>query len=252
VCSSDLALALYRTAADRGSGFARQQLGWAYFKGDGVKLDKTAAAKWWFMGAQASDSECLRLAAWTFANGVGTKKDFSKARRLLYPLYYKSKTNADKTKTWATRYRKATWVTSKELIKRIKSVRVQVTVTDNVLKYFSHAAMERAVVQAVKAKGFRLDPKSTGTLKVEISGYLKQGNALNRIMIVCKIILPAMVRRNDEFVAIDAIVRSYQQINQMPENPIALVNNITFGRHVRNVVMAAGVGEAARHSFLRV
>ena len=73
------AFELYENAADKEYVTAYRRLGWAYFKGSGVKKDLEKSFEWYLKAAEAGDTKAYRMAGDFYRDGEGTMKDYDKA-----------------------------------------------------------------------------------------------------------------------------------------------------------------------------
>ncbi|MEN6445911.1 MAG: tetratricopeptide repeat protein [Candidatus Cloacimonas sp.] len=66
-------------AAEEGNADAQNQLGDAYYNGDGLEQDYTKAFEWYFRAAKQGHALAQYNVAFAYANGLGTQKNMEKA-----------------------------------------------------------------------------------------------------------------------------------------------------------------------------
>jgi len=210
-------LGLLESAVSLGSGFAAQQLGWLYYTGQHVEKDRAKAASWFAKGATHGDTEAMRMAGWMFANGEGTEQDLRTAttalRRWSEKTLTKRQGEAD-----AKKYREAEWISEAEFLKRLPAARLSVEVAPKLRGWIPDAQATRVVSAAVKRHGVKIDPKAPVTLKVGLSGWLKDQSPINTMIVTTRFELRTPVPRGETFrhLRVAPIDRMAMSAGQMP------------------------------------
>lgn len=79
--SRDYATALkeWRPLAERGDAFVQNNIGWMYYKGEGLRRDYTQAVKWFHIAAKQGDAVGQLNIAFMYAEGKGLRQDYAEA-----------------------------------------------------------------------------------------------------------------------------------------------------------------------------
>ncbi len=77
------AVALFRSAADKGYAGAQNNLGYCYANGIGVATDDAEAVKWWKLAAEQGLPEAEYWLGASYRDGKGVEKDLAKAKHWL-------------------------------------------------------------------------------------------------------------------------------------------------------------------------
>ncbi len=67
--------------AKNGNVEAQRNLGWAYYRGDGITKDKVEAVRWWRKAAEQGDTQAQSVLGRAYSNGDGVAKDESEGAR---------------------------------------------------------------------------------------------------------------------------------------------------------------------------
>jgi TonB family protein len=73
------AMAWYRKAADQGNPTAQVSLGWLYRKGYGVERDYAQAMAWFRKAADQDNAQARANIGWLYEKGLGVKQDYAEA-----------------------------------------------------------------------------------------------------------------------------------------------------------------------------
>jgi TPR repeat protein len=73
------ALNCYRLSANLGNKFAQNNLGYLYYKGQGVKQDYTTAIKWFQLSAAQENAMAQANLGIAYAKGLGVTKNYNEA-----------------------------------------------------------------------------------------------------------------------------------------------------------------------------
>ena len=72
----------WKRRADRGCVFSQTELGWIYYKGEGVEQDYSKSVEWWTKAAEQEFYPAQLGLGWAYYNGNGVPKDQDKAIEL--------------------------------------------------------------------------------------------------------------------------------------------------------------------------
>ena len=72
----------WKRRADRGCVFSQTELGWIYYKGEGVEQDYSKSVEWWTKAAEQEFYPAQFGLGWAYYNGNGVPKDQDKATEL--------------------------------------------------------------------------------------------------------------------------------------------------------------------------